>query len=384
VRDAYTKLSAGHVSIDLSDTSDPLRVPEPGVVEPHTRGKIARVAYWYRRLRDGRRQVVEGFAPDPGVEINPDAEHPRILAAVKEIETWTAQREKVLVFGVFLQPLHLLRDVVNIRYALRAADTGRPIANAVHKDPALLGIAVRQVDRLRDEGMLTGRLAGANSTEMRRALQDSHKAYERLRRQVREGAKKPLKAWRADRALLGGAPVDRELDAALQDHLVSFVIDDFLAATSESDQPARERLDEAAQDFLEDYLRPLLGELGGEDPGEKGQGELRREALRGALIEDHDGRQRSQPAGGNSKGVCGRGHGTVATRNHASPATRLTRKGTTSSLPDTHPEGRTLRRLYRLICNQFRRILEESNVGPHGLESRALPADCRRRRGLNC
>ena len=65
---------------------------------------------------------------------------PRILAAVKEIESWTLQREKVLVFGVFLRPLRLLRDVLNVRFALRAADVGKPIAHAVDTDAALLGI----------------------------------------------------------------------------------------------------------------------------------------------------------------------------------------------------------------------------------------------------
>jgi hypothetical protein len=112
VRDAYTKLSAGHVSIDLLETNEPLRVPEPGVVDEHTRGKIARVAYWYRRLRDARRRVVEALPPVAGVELDPDAEHPRILAAVKEIECWTTLREKpekVLVFGVFLRRFNCSR-----------------------------------------------------------------------------------------------------------------------------------------------------------------------------------------------------------------------------------------------------------------------------------
>jgi hypothetical protein len=291
VRDAYTKLSAGHVSIDLSETTEPLRVPEPGVVDGHTGGKIARVAYWYRRLREGRRRVVDGFAHVPGVEFDPDAEHPRIIAAVNEIEKWTAQREKVLVFGVFLHPLRLLRDVLNVRHALRAADAGRPIAHAVHSDPALLGIAMRQVQQLRDEGALKGRLAIENGNEMRRALQESHKAYERLRRHVRQGAKKPLKAWRADPSLLAGAPGDHELEAALQDHLVSFILDDFLATTSGSERPTRERLDALAEEFLKDYLRPLLGELGDEDAGDEDRAELRQDALRRALFEDYDGRQ---------------------------------------------------------------------------------------------
>lgn len=289
VRDAYTKLSAGHVSIDLSETSEPLRVPEPGIVDDHTRGKIARAAYWYRRLRDGRKRVLEGITPVNGAELDPDAEHPRVLAAVKEIEGWTLKREKVLVFGVFLRPLRLLRDVLNVRHTLRAGDAGRPIAHAVHTDAALLGIALRQLDRLRAEGALSGRLSTGNGTEMRRALADSHKAYERLRDKVRRRAKKPVVAWRTDPSLLGGAPVDSELDGALEDHLVSFVLDDFLATTSESDEVTDERFDALTTEFVEERLRPLLGELGSEDVDEE-QAVLRQGALR-ALLEDDDGRQ---------------------------------------------------------------------------------------------
>jgi hypothetical protein len=44
---------------------------------------------------------------------------------------WTNEREKVLVFGVFLRPLRLLRDVLNVRHALRAADAGRQIGCAI-------------------------------------------------------------------------------------------------------------------------------------------------------------------------------------------------------------------------------------------------------------
>jgi hypothetical protein len=291
VRDAYTKLSAGHVSIDLSETSEPFRVPEPGFVDDHTRGKINRVAYWYRRLRDSRKRVLEGLPPVSGAELDADAEHPRILAAVKEIESWTTalKPEKVLVFGVFLRPLRLLRDVLNVRHAVRAADAGRPIAHAVHTEAALLGIALRQFERLRSEGALPGRLTAANSTEMRRALADSHKAYERLRRQVRERAKKRVIAWRADHTLLGGAPVDRALEGALEDHLVSFVLDDFLAATSESDEVTRERFDALTTEFVKERLRPILGELGDEDMDEE-QAMLRQQVLR-ALLEDDDSRQ---------------------------------------------------------------------------------------------
>ena len=289
VRDAYTKLSAGHVSIDVSETSEPLRVPEPGSVDDHTRGKIARTAYWYRRLRDGRKRVLEGLPPVNGAELDPDAEHPRILAAVKEIEIWTQQGEKVLVFGVFLRPLRLLRDVLNVRHALRAADAGRPIAHAVHTDAALRGIAFRQLDRLRSEGALSARLATGNGAEARRALIDSHKAYERLRRQVRGQVKKLVIAWRNDPKLLGGAPVDRQLEGALEDHLVSFVVDDFLATTSDSDDVTGQRFDKLAVEFVEEQLRPLLSELGNDDLDEE-QAMRRQDALR-VLVKADDGRQ---------------------------------------------------------------------------------------------
>lgn len=291
VRDAYTKLSAGHVSIDLSETSEPLRVPEPGVVDEHTRGKIARTAYWYRRLRDGRKRALDGLPPVNGAELDPDAEHPRILAAVKEIENWTLKRkpEKVLVFGVFLRPLRLLRDVLNVRHALRAADAGRPIAHAVHTDAALRGIALCQLKRLREDRALSGHLSTGNGEEMCRALADSHKSYERLRKQARRRAKKKVVEWRTDPKLFGGASVDRELEDSLEDHLVSFILDDFLATTSESDDVADERFDRLATEFVENHLRPLLGELGDED-ADKEHAVLRQKALR-SLLEDDDGRQ---------------------------------------------------------------------------------------------
>ena len=289
VRDAYTKLSAGHVSIDLSETSEPLRVPDPGVVDDYTRGKIVRVAYWYRRLRDGRKRVLEGLPNITGAEFDPDSEHPRILAAVKEIEDWTLKREKVLVFGVFLRPLRLLRDVLNVRHALRAADGGRPISHSVHTDPALRGIAFRQLDRLRAEGALTGHLSPGNGSEMVRALTNSHKAYERLRDKVRRRAKIPVAAWFTDPLLLGGAPVEGELAGALEDHLVSFVLDDFLVTTSESNEVTDDRFAALAHEFVEERLRPLLGEPGSEDADEE-QAVLRQQSLR-TLVEDDDGRQ---------------------------------------------------------------------------------------------
>lgn len=260
MRDAYTKLSAGHVSIDLVEMNEVIVIPEPGAVDEYTRGKISRVAYWYRRLLDARRRVVAAAEKIPSGEFDPDSEHPRIVAAVKEIESWTAQREKVLVFGVFLRPLKLLRDVLNVRHALRAADAGRPIAHALHTDRKLLAIAARQVLRLREEGALSGCLQNERRAEVRRALQDSHKEYERLRPLVREWVRKPIMAWRADPLLLGGTPVDAELDAARHDHLAAFVLDDFLTGLTKAKQPKRARMEELAREYLDQSIRPLIGE----------------------------------------------------------------------------------------------------------------------------
>ena len=247
VRDAYTKLSAGQISIDLVETSEPLRVPERGTVDDHTRGQIARVAYWYRRLRDGRRRVLETIRPASDAEFDPDAEHPRIHAAVKEIEGWTMKREKVLVFGVFLRPLHILTDVLNVRHALRDADQGRPSAlnffpksrgltraDQMRRSKALLGIAFQQLARMRTErndngeSVLKGRLAAGDGAEMRRALADSHGTYKRLREKARRRAKKSILAWRTDPSLLGSVSIDRKLGRALEELLLSFVLDDVL------------------------------------------------------------------------------------------------------------------------------------------------------------
>jgi Helicase conserved C-terminal domain len=92
-----------------------------------------------------------------------------------------------------------------------------------------------------------------------------------------------------DSSLFGGAPVDRELRRALEEHFVSFVLDNFLATTSESDEVTEERFDALTTEFVDERLRPLLGELG-DDDADEGQAVLRQEALR-SLLEDDDGRQ---------------------------------------------------------------------------------------------
>ncbi len=197
------------------------------------------------------------------------------------------ETKRCLVFGVFLRPLRVLTDVLNVRHALRAADGERPLAHGIFSDPRLLGIAHRQLARMREEGLLPGRLSSADWTAVRRALQDSHRAYERVRRQVRKATKDPVARWRADPALLGGAPHDGTLDAVLQDRLVSFALDDFLR-TTRSGEPAAERVDALAAEFLRDYMTPLLSELDDDENSEEPQAALRQDALQRAFIEHDD------------------------------------------------------------------------------------------------
>lgn len=308
VRDAYTKLSAGHVSIDLADTGEPLRVPEVGVVDDHTRGKVARTAYWYQQLREARRGVLAEQVHVAGVGVNPDAEHPRVLAAVKEIEYWTSRGEKVLVFGVFLRPLRVLTDVLNVRRALRDADAGRPSAfnlfpkrqasaKAKQSDQSkeMLGIAYQQLAQMRaerdhaGEPVLKGQLASADCVQMRQALVKSHEAYKKQREKVRRRAKREVRKWQADPTLLGGATFALKLVQQLEHHLVSFVVDDLLSTTSASDEVTDQRFAAVAAEFVANHLRPQLDELGGDDD-EEGRAVQRQRRLQ-KMLRDDDGRQ---------------------------------------------------------------------------------------------
>jgi len=292
VRDAYTKLSAGHVSTALFETSERLHVPEPGVVDPHTRGKMARTAYWHQRCQDGRKRVVEGLPRATDVEIDPDAEHPRILAAVKEIESWTLQREepeKVLVFGVYLRPLKLLRDVLNVRHALRAADAGKPVAFAI-SDAKLRGIALLQLERMQAEGVLVGRLACGNGATMLDAHDKGRQAYAGLRKDIFRRAKKPVVAWRADPSLLGCAPDDRKVESSFRSNLVSYILDDFLAATSAPNEISDEYFNKLVPKF-EDRLRESLRERGGDDTHDDRAEHRQKELREFVKDEDNDGRQ---------------------------------------------------------------------------------------------
>jgi superfamily II DNA or RNA helicase len=288
VRDAYTKLAQGHVSVDLLEPGAELPLPASGEVAEHTHGKLARTAYWYAQLEGARRRIAE----EARGGLDPDTEHPRILAAVQEIERWTEQGEKVLAFGVFRHPLRLLTRVLGVRHALRMADAGRPLAHAVHDDRELNGLLGRQLERLRAERMLTRGLATGGLGDARRVLAECNRAYRNLRDIVRTTTTSTLHDWQADRRLLAGVALSSDLRDAILDHLATFVIDDFLAEGSEADlhgAERRERIEALSAQFRDERLLPLLEDADDETDTDA-RLEAREQALRAALL-DTPGRQ---------------------------------------------------------------------------------------------
>ncbi|MFO0556363.1 MAG: helicase-related protein [Polyangiaceae bacterium] len=261
MQDAYTKLAAGHVSVDLIDDDAPIPVPADGEVDEAIARKVRRTAYWYGRLREARARVGRAHKLQEHLA---ETEHPRLLAAVEEIEKWTGAvsgPEKVLVFGVFLQPLKLLRDVLDARHLLRAADAGRPVPRTLSAHKSLLR---RQLERM--QGDLSGKLRGA--TDPSNAIRESHAEYERLRERVRDHARRSAADWLRDPALFGAPTVDPAFEKHLRDAFVTFVVEQLLTSSDMAvDNP---RVDTFGKEFISKRLRPLLGDGAQDDREHEG------------------------------------------------------------------------------------------------------------------
>jgi len=284
IRDAYTKLCKGHVSADFEDADESIKVPPPEEADEHTRGKIIRVNYWYRQLRSARTRVSDVAASDALIE----SEHPRITAAVREIEAWTNPKdgpgEKVLLFGVFLRPLKVLRDVLNVRSTLRAVDAGQPITHSIERNDELMPIAVRQLERLREQDAIRGRLLTATDTELRRTLTAAHTEYKNLQSRVRRLITDHTDGWFADPRMLGGVD-DKALKASVRAHAMAFVLDEFLSGST-STESMEERVAALANDYFVEHLREELTDLDADED------DARSEALRAVFADDPDARQR--------------------------------------------------------------------------------------------
>ena len=283
IRDAYTKLCKGHVSADFEDADAAIKVPTPEEADEHTRGKIIRVNYWYRNLRDARARVSDATASNALVE----SEHPRISVAVREIESWThskdAPPEKVLLFGVFLRPLKVLRDVLNVRSTLRAVDAGHPIAHSIERNDELMPIAERQLAHLRNEGALRGRLT--TETDLRGALTSAHDEYEALQRRVRRLIIERTDQWFGDPQMLGGVH-EAEIKASVRAHAMAFVLDEFLSGSSTITEAFEDQVVALANDYFVEHLREELTDLDGDED------DARADALHAVFADDPDARQR--------------------------------------------------------------------------------------------
>ncbi len=118
-RTADIRYASGQLGADLDDEEDngAERLDEIG--DPT--GKRRRMAYWKRVANSHL-----GGDPESGLP-----SHPRIAATADRIEQILfgsgGEREKVLLFGVFLKPLRALQEVLNLRGALRLLDDGLPL-----------------------------------------------------------------------------------------------------------------------------------------------------------------------------------------------------------------------------------------------------------------
>jgi superfamily II DNA or RNA helicase len=289
IRDAYTKLCKGHVSADFFDDVS-IAIPAPSEADEHTRGKIIRVNYWYKHLRAARERIAARDSVEDGLV---ECEHPRITLAVREIEAWTQRRiavdglahgEKVLVFGVFLHPLRVLRNVLNVRHALRAVDAGRPIAHSLHRNALSMSIARRQLDGMKRDRALGNRLRDSSESSLRDALHRGHEQYTALQTKLRGLIAKTVETWTKDPRRLGGIDDRRVLDD-VRAHAMAFVLDELLnedtAVHSDSDAA------DLAEVYFQRYLAPEITDLDAREDDE----DPRTEALRG-LFNDEDTRQR--------------------------------------------------------------------------------------------
>ena len=178
----HTKLATGHISLDLfgEETLSAIFDDEPNPQQKRFR-------FWCKEFAQARKEQ-RGDAAGLGQGFDPDTEHPRILAAVREIESWVAgeggrSAEKVLCFGVFLHPLRLLRDVLNVRHALRCVDRDEPVPATVE----MLGaVTFRNYQRMLAEQRFAGRLqmGGLSQRALMGALKRGHKAYTSGRKRI--------------------------------------------------------------------------------------------------------------------------------------------------------------------------------------------------------
>lgn len=265
LKDAYTKLAAGHLSADIFDTHRLTSDNDDDLGKPSYQQRM-RVRYWHQELVK-HHQLLAGRSRR-GSDAVVDTLHPRILAAVEEIERWTTPKqvtddaldepEKVLVFGVFLKPLRWLRDVLNVRHALRTVDAGRPLAHAIHQDKWLMQIAKSQLGQMAAAQQLSNHLNGASHRSLKHKLYESHRTYELTRKRHRRRLNTIVRGWFEQEPSLESFASQSELVVAITDHVSAHVMEHTLGAGSSKPSSDTETLKELAEQWRTQSLTELL------------------------------------------------------------------------------------------------------------------------------
>jgi hypothetical protein len=274
IRDLYSRIASGHLSADIFD--EDIRIIPPENSDAVTFGKLQRTGYWLSKIQA---LIKSGLHED---------EHPRILAAVEEIERWTLSGEKALVFGVFLRPLRLLRDVLNVRHSLRAADAGRPIAHNFHTDKMLFRIALRQLNRLRSEGALENRLKTGGDKELLKALADSHEKYVNDRNSVSGRTETLVKNWHKNPER-GRWLKYSNIREGIQKHLIAFLVE---VQLEQNQRIGHERLHELGEQFWNNHVEEELSDATGSNPDDPDT-DAKLKRLREAFCSDENLRMRT-------------------------------------------------------------------------------------------
>jgi hypothetical protein len=110
---------------------------EIGMTGLSARSQAARTA----RLNFWRQGYLKSTAKPHKQELSEEETlhwHPKILAAIKLIESLSDSGEKVLVFGAFNEPLHALTDALNVRRYIRDVLSGQPTLPPPKKHDNLL------------------------------------------------------------------------------------------------------------------------------------------------------------------------------------------------------------------------------------------------------
>jgi hypothetical protein len=112
-----------------------------------------------------------------------------------------------------------------------------------------------------------------------------------LREHISDTTEEIVAAWLADPAILGGIPLQPDIQKALHDHLTSFVLGQHLEPINPN---GNIRLREPA-DFLAHYVRPMIGEVNEAEGSEAQERDPARiqDNLRTTFLEDIDAHQSS-------------------------------------------------------------------------------------------